>query len=183
MVNQTELSRDAGLPQPTVHRYLNLLEATCLIHRVPGYSVNRTKRLIRTPRLFWCDTGLAAHLAGIESPLELSGGRMGGFLLENLVFLDLLAWSETRTPRPSITYWRTATGEEVDFVVEHEGRVIPIEIKSTRKPTLHDAVHLQGFMKEYGAASPLGLLLHNGTEFGRIAERIWAVPIGTALGL
>lgn len=183
MVNQTELSRDAGLPQPTVHRYMNLLEATCLIHRVPGYSVNRTKRLIRTPRLFWCDTGLAAHLAGIESPLELNGGRLGGLLLENLVLLDLLAWAETRTPRPAITYWRTATGEEADFVVELQGKVIPIEIKSSRKPSLHDAVHLQSFMKEYGDSSPLGLLLHNGTEMERLAERIWAVPLGTAMGL
>lgn len=183
MVNQTELSRDAGLLQPTVHRYLNLLEATCLIHRVPGFAVNRTKRLIRTPRLFWCDTGLASHLAGVESPLELRGSGMGGFLLENLVLLDLLAWSEARTPRPAICYWRTATGEEVDFVVETAGKVIPIEIKTSQKPSLHDARHLQTFMSEYGNSSPFGLLLHNGTELERIAERVWAVPLGTALGL
>jgi len=183
MVNQTELSRDAGLHQPTVHRYLNLLEATCLIHRVPGYAVNRTKRLIRTPRLFWCDTGLAAHLAGIESAPELRAGRMDGFLLENLVLLDLLAWSETRTPRPAICYWRTSTGEEVDFVVEVAGSVIPIEIKSAKKASLGDARHLQTFLAEYGASAPFGLLLHNGTELERIAERVWAVPLGTALGL
>lgn len=183
MVNQTELSRDAGLPQPTVHRYLNLLEATCLVHRVPGYAVNRTKRLIRTPRLFWCDTGLAAHLAGVELPGELRGGGMGGFLLENLVLLDLLAWAETRTPRPAVCYWRTATGEEADFVVETAGKVVPIEIKSSQKPTLHDARHLLTFLSEYGAAAPFGLLLHNGTDLERIAERVWAVPLGTALGL
>ena len=108
---------------------------------------------------------------------------MGGFLLENLVLLDLLAWAETRTPRPALCYWRTAAGEEVDFVVEIGGKVVPIEVKSSQNPSLHDARHLSTFLREYGASAPLGLLLHNGAELERIADRIWAVPLGTALGL
>ena len=66
--NQTELGRDVALPQPTVHRYLNLLETSYLLVRVPAYAVNRTKRLIKTPRLYWGDTGVALHLAGNAAP-------------------------------------------------------------------------------------------------------------------
>ena len=64
LVNQTELGRDTALPQPTVHRYLNLLETSYLLVRVPAYAVNRTKRLIKAPRLYWADAGLALHVAG-----------------------------------------------------------------------------------------------------------------------
>ena len=64
LVNQTELGRDVALPQPTVHRYLNLLETSYLLVRLPAYAVNRTKRLIKSPKLYWGDTGVALHLAG-----------------------------------------------------------------------------------------------------------------------
>ena len=69
LVNQTELGRDVALPQPTVHRYLNLLETSYLLVRLPAYAVNRTKRLIKSPKLYWADTGVALHLAGAPNPV------------------------------------------------------------------------------------------------------------------
>ncbi|QPN71187.1 ATP-binding protein [Synechococcus sp. CBW1108] len=66
LLNQTELGRDVALPQPTVHRWLNLLETSYLLVRLPAYAVNRTKRLIKAPKLYWGDTGIALHLAGSE---------------------------------------------------------------------------------------------------------------------
>src|SRR5688572_9397917 len=89
LVNQAELGRDVALSQPTVHRYLNLLEMSYQIVRVPAYSMNRTRRLIKTPKIYWCDTGLALHLSGLEEPT--------GSHLENLVLMDLLSWREGRT--------------------------------------------------------------------------------------
>jgi uncharacterized protein len=117
LINQTKLGRDVAIPQPTVHRYLNLLELSYQLVRVPAYAVNRTKRLIKTPKLYWADTGLALHLGGAEP---------GGAHLENLVLTDLLAWRETRTTPPEILYWRTASGEEVDFVIELGNRVLRV---------------------------------------------------------
>ena len=70
LVNQTDLGRDVALPQPTVHRYLNLLETSYLLVRLPAYAVNRTKRLIKAPKLYWADTGLAMHLAQESAPRE-----------------------------------------------------------------------------------------------------------------
>ena len=102
VVNQTALGRDVALSQSTVHRYLNLLETSQLLVRVPAYSVNRTRRLIKSPKLYWADTGIAMHLAGQTEPT--------GAHLENLVLQDLLAWRDTRTEPTEISYWRTASG-------------------------------------------------------------------------
>ena len=83
LINQTEIGRDTALAQPTVHRWLNLLETSYLLVRLPAYAVNRTKRLIKSPKLYWGDTGVALHLAESDEP--------SGAHLENLLLLDLLA--------------------------------------------------------------------------------------------
>jgi len=75
MLNQSELARDAALAQATAHRYLNLLETSCQIVRLPAFSFSRTKRMVKTPKLYWTDTGLAAHLAGMARMLAIFPGR------------------------------------------------------------------------------------------------------------
>lgn len=168
IVNQTEIGRDVSLPQPTMHRWLNLLEASCLLVRLPAYAVNRTKRLIKAPRIYWADTGLALHLA--------QQGEPDGAHLENIVLHDLLAWRESRRDRPEIAYWRTASGEEVDLVIEAGDRLLPIEVKAGARPRLSDAAHLRSFRAEYGKQSHAGLLLHTGAATEWLAPDVLAVP-------
>lgn len=168
LVNQAELARNVALPQPTVHRYLNLLETSYLLVRLPAYSVNRTKRLLKSPRLYWGDVGLSLHLAGQAEPTAAH--------LENLALLDLLAWRDARSEQAGIFYWRTTTGEEVDFVIEAEGRVLPIEVKATARPDLSDAVHLRSFRSEYGKPARAGILIHDGTATEWLSSDVLAVP-------
>ena len=168
LVNQTELGRDVALPQPTVHRYLNLIETSYLLVRLPAYAVNRTKRLIKSPKLYWGDTGVALHLA--------EGAEPGGAHLENLVLHDLLAWRDARLDRAEILYWRTAIGEEVDFVIEANDRLLPIEVKATSSPRLGDAMHLRTFRVEYGKKARAGLLLHTGSTLAWLAPDVLAAP-------
>jgi uncharacterized protein len=168
LVNQTELGRDVALPQPTVHRWLNLLETSYLLVRLPAYAVNRTKRLIKAPKIYWGDTGLALHLAEAEEP--------DGAHLENLVLHDLLAWRDARVERAELGYWRTSIGEEVDFVIEAGGRLLPIEVKSTTRPRLSDATHLRTFRTEYGKKARAGLLLHTGNTLEWLAPDVLAAP-------
>ena len=168
LVNQTEIGRDVALPQPTVHRWLNLLEASHLLVRLPAYAVNRTKRLIKASKVYWADTGLALHLAQQPAPT--------GAHLENLVLHDLLAWREARVDRPELAYWRTATGEEVDLVIEAGERLLPIEVKAGTRPRLSDATHLRSFRAEYGKRSRAGLLLHTGSVTEWLAPDVLAVP-------
>jgi predicted AAA+ superfamily ATPase len=168
LLNQTEVARDVAIPQPTVHRYLNLLETSYLLVRIPAYAVNRTKRLIKSPKLYWGDVGLALHLAGLSEPT--------GAHLENLVLNDLLVWRDSRTERADILYWRTTTGEEVDFVVEADGKVLPVEIKATSRPRLKDVANLRAFRAEYGKTARVGLLLHTGNTIEWLAPDVLAVP-------
>ena len=167
MVNKTDLGRDVALPQTTVHRYLNLLETSLLLARIPAYAVNRTKRLIKSPKLYWADTGLALHLAQTTP---------SGAHLENIVLADLLAWRATRTDHAEVCYWRTTGGEEVDFVLEAGNRLLPIEVKTTQRPSLRDIRHLRSFRAEYSDVSRPGLLLHTGTSVEWIAPDVFAAP-------
>jgi len=168
LVNQTDLGRDVALPQPTVHRWLNLLETSYLLVRLPAYAVNRTKRLIKAPKVYWGDTGVALHLAEQTEP--------NGAHLENLVLSDLLVWRDARLERAEIGYWRTAIGEEVDFVIETGGRLLPIEVKASARPRLSDAAHLRTFRKEYGKKARAGLLLHTGNTAEWLTADVLAVP-------
>ncbi len=169
LVNQTELGRDVQLTQPTVRRWLNLLETSYQLVRLPAYSVNRTKRLIKSPKLYWADTGLALRLAGISRP--------EGAHLENIVLSDLLAWRDADvTDRADLFYWRTATGEEVDLVVERGGELIGIEVKATTHPRIPHATHLRAFRDEYGDAVRGCLLLHDGEATEWLGPGILAAP-------
>ena len=168
LVNQTELGRDVALSQPTVHRYLNLLETSYLLVRLPAYAVNRTKRLVKSPKVYWGDTGVALHLTQEEEPR--------GSHLENLVLHDLLTWRDTRLDRAEVFYWRTTIGEEVDFVIEAGNRLLPIEVKATTQPRLRDITHLRTFRAEYGERARAGLLLHSGEMLDWIAPDVLAAP-------
>lgn len=168
LVNQTELGRDVGISQPQVHRFLNLMEASYQAIRLPAFAVNRTLRLIKAPKLYWSDTALALFLAGEEEPR--------GEHLENLVLMDLLAWRDVQARRPEVLYWRTASGLEVDLVIETPSRLLPIEVKATARVTSADARGLTAFLDEYPDLADGGLLLHGGSETFQLNPRVLAVP-------
>lgn len=168
LVNQAELGRDVGISQPQVHRFLNLMEASYQAVRLPSYAVNRRRRLIKAPKLYWSDTGLAFFLAGEREPC--------GAHLENLVLTDLLAWRDLRPDRPEILTWRTATGIEVDFVVETADRLLPVEVKAARRVTPADARGLEAFLEEYPDRTDGGLLLYGGDTVYPLTRRVLAVP-------
>ncbi len=166
--NQADIARDAALPPTTVQRYLDVLEVSYQLVRVPAFAVNRTKRLVKSPKLYWSDAGLGLHLAGETEPR--------GAHFENLVLCDLRAWAGAQVRRTSVLHWRTTKGAEVDFVVETPDRVLPIELKSSGRPRVADARHLRTFLDEYSDVASAGLLLHGGAEAYWLAERVLAAP-------
>ncbi len=175
ILNQSEVSRDTGISQPTVHRYINLLEATCLIHRLPAFAVNRTKRLIKTPKVIWTDPGLVCYLAGHHEVQSLAAARELGGIFESMVFLHLNTLCQLLLPRPRMYYWRTSTGKEVDFVLEWGRKLLPIEVKLTQNPKYSDAESLRLFMEEY-PESAMGVLIHAGDDTRLLDEKIAAIP-------
>lgn len=175
LLNQTEISRDSGVSQPTVHRYLNLLEASFLIQRVPAFARNRGKRLIKAPKLYWTDAALAAYLAGHYSSDALGASREVGGLFENLVLQQLRVATSLMNPAGRIYYWRTAVGQEVDFVVEWGRSLVAFECKLSERPRFEDAKTLTQFLGDYPECSA-GVVVHAGSEMMRLGERIVALP-------
>jgi len=171
--NQADLARDLGMPPTTAQRYLDLLETSFQLSRVPAFFVNRTKRLVKAPKLYMSDTALALHLSG-ES--ELRGAH-----LENLVLCDLLVWKSGRTDRTEILHYRTTKGAEVDFVVETASGVLPIEVKAAESVRTRDARHLESFLDEYADLARAGLLLYTGERAFWLSDRVLAAPWWMAL--
>lgn len=167
--HQAAWAQTTGLPTSTVSRWTDLLVVTYQLIRVPAFSVNRTSRLTRKPRLYWSDTAMALHVAGAPAPT--------GAHLENLVLCDLQAWCSSRSRRPVVHHWRTTTQKEVDFVVElPNGSVLPIEVKSTASPGAGDTAGLRAFLDEYPDIAVGGLLLHSGHETLTLGKGIVAAP-------
>lgn len=167
LINYADLARDVRMPASTVQQYMNLLETSYQLVRLPPYARNRTTRLIKTPKLYWSDTGVATFLGG---------GEPTGAHLENYVLNDLLAWRDTQIPRPDVSYWRTASGAEVDFVIERRQELLAVEVKATTTPTPRDATNLRRFRDEYGDQVRGGLVLHGGDRAYWLADRILAAP-------
>jgi predicted AAA+ superfamily ATPase len=167
--HQAQWAETTGLSTSTVSRWTDLLEMAWQLRRLPAYSVNRTSRLTKKPKLYWTDTAMAMHLAGLAEPT--------GHHLENLVLADLDAWCGSKSQRPVVHHWRTVARQEVDFVIElPSGRVLPVEIKATRTPGFGDTAGLRAFLGEYGDLALGGLLLHGGPATIRMAPDILAVP-------
>ena len=168
LINQADIGRDLQMPRTTVQRHLGLLEASFQLVRLPPYSVNRSKRLVKSPKLYWSDPALAIWLSGANA--------VSGEHLENLVLADLLVWRDGQVPAPEVLFWRTTTDREVDFVVEAGGRLLAVEVKAAANPGLADTRGLRLFRDEYPERFAGGLLLHGGREMQWMAEGVLAVP-------
>ncbi|MFH1609029.1 MAG: ATP-binding protein [Candidatus Bipolaricaulota bacterium] len=175
LVNQTEVARDAGVSQPTVHRYLSLLETSFLLHRLPAFAKSKSKRLIKSPKIYWADPALAAFLMGHYTEEAVRGAREEGALFENVVLLHLLVLAEILRPKARVYYWRTVSGAEVDFVVEWGRKLVAFEVKPGERARYSDVKTLQTFLSEYPECQA-GVLVYGGGEVVRLGERIVAVP-------
>ena len=175
LLNQSDLARDAQLSQPTAHRYINLLEATCLFERLSAYTASHTTRLVKAPKAFWNDPALAVHLSGYYAEDGLRQARELGAYFETLLFHHLRVLSELLLPRARLHYWRLQNGQEVDFVVEHGRRLLGIEVKMSAQVGYGDTTALRQFLSAYPQASG-GLVVYQGQAVRHLSEKIVAIP-------
>lgn len=181
LLNQADLARDAGISPTTAQRWLSILEASFLVTFLPPFTESKAKRLIKAPKLYALDTALGLHLAQATDEGAFARLHNTGVWLENLVLNDLLVWRETEVRKPGVFYRRSAGGEEIDFVVEHERRLLPIEVKSARSVRTADARALDAFCAEFGQRSPFGVLLFDGDEAFPLTRTTLALPLRAAL--
>ena len=129
VVNYHDLARDTGVSPATVKDWLSLLEDGFLIKLLSPYFTNRTRRMTKSPKLYFLDAGLAAWLGGWRGAQEARLGPLGGALFETHVLANILQRFRHRAREVQIHFWRTRDGQEIDFLVENGGKTFPIEVK------------------------------------------------------
>jgi predicted AAA+ superfamily ATPase len=133
-VNYKKLSEATGVSQPTAKAWLHVLEGLGVIYLLAPYANNTLKRLAKTPKLYFCDSGLAAWLAGWLSPLTLMNGAASGHFFENYVVTELLKSYAYTKSTARLSYLREANALEIDLLVEEDNCVHPLEIKKSANP-------------------------------------------------
>lgn len=130
LLNLSSLAVDAAISVPTARQWLSVLEAGHVIRRVAPWFENAGKRLVKTPKLYFADTGLLCRLLGVESPSDLARHPQRGAVFENWVLTEILKAWHHRGEDPPVWFWRDTEGHEVDFLVHRAGRLHPIEVKA-----------------------------------------------------
>ena len=176
LLNVSDLARSLAVSSHTVDGDLDVLEQTFMLRRLRPYQANVQKRLTKSPKLYLRDTGLLHFLAGLRDPRELATWARRGASFEGLVIEELVAWTQDRLARPEAFFWRTQAGAEVDLLLVHGRRVVPIEIKhSTRVPDLQ-LRGLRAFLADFRDRAPYGVVVYRGQHVARREEDVVLLP-------
>lgn len=132
ILNLSDLARDSGVSVPTAKRWISVLEASYQVYLLPPFFANLSKRLVKSPKIYFGDTALASYLMGIHDPEVLLQGPFLGPLFETAVVLEHLKWASFQGETPSLSYFRTKDGTEVDLMIEEGATLHAREIKSAR---------------------------------------------------
>lgn len=127
----TELASEVGVDSKTVTRWLSVLQASYLVTLLPPYYENIPKRLVKSPKLYFNDTGLACYLLDIESPKQLDRDKMRGALFENMIVMEVLKHRYNQGREGGVYYYRDSNQNEVDIMLKQEGKIMAIEVKSS----------------------------------------------------
>ena len=161
-------------------RYLGVLEASCVASRLAPYLANRASRLIKSPKLYIADSGLAAHLAGITRDDLGTDDPFWGALLETYAAQNLASILEADWPGARLAYWHVQGRHEVDFVVEVGRDTLAIEVKATARWDDRDLAGLRAFLGKTPRCRA-AILAHGGTDAVKLGERLWAAPLSLLL--
>ena len=180
LLNLSELSRISSIPYTTLNHYMTLLEALFLIIRQPAWHLNRTKRLIKMPKIYFGDTGLLVNQLRVGKELILEDGRLLGPILENFVFLELKKLSTWALYPIDLYHYRTQTGAEVDIVLENRaGQIVGIEVKGSETISSGDWKGLYTLGQEMGDKMIRGIILYPGKEVVAMRKDRIAIPLST----
>jgi predicted AAA+ superfamily ATPase len=138
LLNYRDMARDVGISEPTAKKWLSILVSSGLVYLLPSYSANVEKRTVKTPKMYFLDTGLAAHLTGWTSPAVLVRGAAAGAFFESFVIAEILKSYYNAGIKPALYYYRDKDQREVDLLLFENGIIHPLEIKKTASPKKDD---------------------------------------------
>lgn len=172
-LSYSNLSRDIGLSVPTIKSWISLLQTNSIIYLLQPYYRNFGKRIIKSPKLYFLDTGIAAYLVGIQTKEHLLNGPMGGALFETFIVTNFLKRFSALDTNPSLYYWKNIGGIEVDLLVEHSNKLIPIEIKFASTIYSNHYRSLLKWIYHSKLDIDFALLISNSPVTGKIAKNIY----------
>jgi predicted AAA+ superfamily ATPase len=164
LINMSSLAIDCGVSHNTIRSWLSVLEAGYVVFLLQPHHQNFGKRLVKTPKLYFYDTGLAAFLLGIRDAEHLSIHSARGSLFENLVVSELLKQRYNQGLASNLYFWRNNTGDEVDVVIEQGEQLMPMEIKSGQTFNSDFLTGINKWMKIAGDAALTPQLVYGGSE-------------------
>jgi predicted AAA+ superfamily ATPase len=177
ILSMTELSRDVGVAVNTVKDWISILEASFQVIILRPYYGNIGKRLIKSPKVYFVDTGLLCYLVGLRDMEHAAAGPMGGAIFENLVIMDVFKNYLHRGEEPALYFWRTAAGSEVDLVIETQSGLIPIEIKLSATPRPDMAKEILSFQRDFKEKALPGYVIHPGNMLLPLGQGVTALPL------
>ncbi len=169
LMNLNSLACDVGVSQPTLNSWISILEASFIVFRLPCYFANFGKRVIKTPKLYFTDVGLAASLLEIESPNQVFRDPLVGGLFENMIVADALKTMYNRGKNSGVYYFRSQNGLEVDLILSKGRELIPIEIKSGATFDTSFAKNIKLFRKLSDGATG-GYVVYGGDKSVKIED-------------
>ena len=175
LLNLVDLARDADVAPNTAKSWLSILQAADIVYLLEPYHTNLSKRLVKTPKLYMLDTGLAAYLTEWVSPETLEAGAMSGPILETWIIAELLKSYWHHGKRAPFTYYRDKDQKEIDLLVVQDGMAYPLEMKKTASPGKDDVRHFQALARLGLPLGPGGVICLAEQSLP-LTSSTWSIP-------
>jgi len=175
LVNYADLARDVDIDQKTAKSWLSILEASSLVYLLYPYHNNVTTRLIKTPKLYFLDTGLCAYLTQWSTPESLEAGAMSGAILETHIFIEILKSYWHNGKEAYFYFYRDKDMNEIDLIIEQDGALYPVEFKKTASPDMKATKSFK-VLEKLGKVAAGGIMCLCETDV-MLSEKISAIPV------
>ncbi len=167
ILNLSSLASDAGISHTTAKNWISVLQASFILYVMPPHFSNFSKRIIKSPKLYFLDTGLLCYLLRIRNAEDVSFNSMRGQIFENFVFLEFYKFFANIGEIPPLYFWRDRTGHEIDFIIDTGKKLIPVEAKSgeTIVNSFFDGLNYFKSLDKNANISKTGILINGGDAF------------------
>ena len=176
LLNMAEMARDADVAPNTAKKWLSILQASGMVYLLEPYFSNIAKRVIKAPKLYFLDTGLAAYLTEWSSPETLEAGAMSGAILETWILGELLKSWQHNGLRAPFYYCRDTDKREIDLLIVRDGTVYPLEFKKTASPDKNTVRHF-GVLERLGMPVGMGAVICLVQQALPLVKDVWSVPV------
>ncbi|MCK5879225.1 MAG: ATP-binding protein, partial [Holophagae bacterium] len=176
LLNYSELAKDTDIAPNTAKTWLSVLQASGIIYLLPPYHTNVTKRLVKAPKLYFCDTGLCSYLTEWSSPETLEAGAMSGAILETWALMEILKSYLHNGESAPFYYYRDKDKKEIDLLILRDGKICPIEFKKTASPSRRD-VHHFSVLEKLGLPVEKGGVVCLAQQSLPLTENTISIPI------